>query len=68
MSGFGKCLGYRNTPCPNCGRYRLEHYSEGYDICEKCEWCVQLGKYIDYFDTELFEEDGMDVPPKEGEA
>ena len=47
MSKFGKCEGYKNIPCPNCGRYRLEHYSKGFEICEKCEWCVQLNRYID---------------------
>lgn len=56
MSRFGKCEGYTGTPCPNCGRYRLEHYSKGFEICEKCEWCVQLGEYIDIYAES--EEDG----------
>ena len=58
MSKFGKCEGYRNIPCPNCGRYRLEHYSKGFDICEKCDWCVQLGEYIDRYDADEFGEGG----------
>lgn len=47
MSRFGKCGEYRGFPCPNCGRYRLVHYSKGFDICEKCDWCVELGEYVD---------------------
>lgn len=52
MSRFGKCEGYTDKPCPECGRYRLEHYSNGFDICEKCEWCVQLGEYVDTWEEE----------------
>lgn len=47
MSKFGKCGEYKGFPCPNCGRYRLIHYSKGFDICEKCDWCVQLNRYVD---------------------
>lgn len=47
MTKWGKCLGYTGTPCPNCGRYRLEKYENGKEICEKCEWCPQENKYID---------------------
>ena len=45
MSRFGKGEDYTGFPCPNCGRYRLVHYSKGFDICEKCDWCVQLNRY-----------------------
>ena len=31
MSKFGKCLGYTGTPCPNCGRYRIELYENNKD-------------------------------------
>lgn len=47
MSKFGKCLGYLNTPCPNCGRYRLELYENNKSVCEKCEWCVEDEEYVD---------------------
>ena len=52
MIRYGKCEGYSKKPCPNCGRHRLENYSKGYSICEKCGWCVQLGRYVlaDEFD------------------
>ena len=58
MSKFGRCQGYTGKPCSNCGRYRVEHFEEpyvapnepnfgnGYDICEKCSWCEQLGRYV----------------------
>ena len=53
MSKAGTCEGYLNTPCPKCGRYRLEHWSGDYSICEKCSWCEELGRYVEY-DDELF--------------
>jgi len=42
----------------NCGRYRVEHYSSGFEICEKCRWCEQFHKYIpdDEFYGDDFEE------------
>ena len=46
MSKFGKCLGYTSTPCPNCGRYRLELYENNKRVCEKCEWCVEDEDYV----------------------
>lgn len=49
MSKFGKCLGYLNTPCPNCGRYRLELYENNKSVCEKCEWCVEDEEYVDVY-------------------
>lgn len=49
MADWGKCLGYTGTPCPNCGRYRLELYenSNSKRVCEKCNWCVEDESYID---------------------
>jgi len=44
---LGKCLGYTGKPCPNCGRFRVERYENGKEICEKCEWCLQEGGYVD---------------------
>ena len=44
---WGKYLGYSADPCPNCGRYRLERYENGKEVCEKCGWCPQDGKYVD---------------------
>lgn len=52
---WGKCLGYSSVPCPNCGRYRLEQYENGKQVCEKCEWCPQDGEYINT--QRMFEED-----------
>ena len=47
MKSWGKCLGYTGTPCPNCGRYRLERYENKKEVCEKCGWCPQENQYID---------------------
>lgn len=47
MSIFGECLGYTGTPCPSCGRYRLERYENGNEVCEKCKWCPQLNRYVE---------------------
>jgi ribosomal protein L37AE/L43A len=44
---FGECFGYSNEPCPECGRYRLENYSYGMQVCEKCHWCPQEGRYVE---------------------
>ncbi len=44
---FGLCLGYSNKPCPACGRYRLENYENGKQVCEKCGWCPQENAYVD---------------------
>ena len=44
--------GYLPIECPNCGRHRVEHWSCGKDICEKCHWCIQISGYFtnEYFD------------------
>lgn len=44
---WGRCLGYSNEPCPNCGRYRLELYANHKHVCEKCAWCPEEESYID---------------------
>lgn len=47
MADWGKCLGYTGTPCPNCGRYRLELYENNKRVCEKCSWCAEDKSYVD---------------------
>ena len=47
-----ECEGYISEECENCGRIRVEHYSSGHDICEKCRWCKQLKRYV--LDDELY--------------
>jgi ribosomal protein L37AE/L43A len=44
---FGKCLGYSGDPCPICGRFRLERYENGKEICEKCGWCPQNCEFVE---------------------
>lgn len=44
-------LYYLETECPNCGRLRVEHWSNGKDICEKCLWCIQDEDY--YWEIDL---------------
>jgi ribosomal protein L37AE/L43A len=34
----GKCLGYSDKECNECGRLRVEIYENGDRICEKCNW------------------------------
>ena len=48
---MGENQGYISIDCPNCGRHRVEHWSCGKDICEKCLWCIQEN---DYFYNEYF--------------
>ena len=57
MSKFGKRLKYTGTPCPNCGRYRLELYENNKRVCEKCNWCVEDEEYVDVW--EEWEEDQL---------
>ncbi len=49
MQKWGKCIGYTGTPCPQCGRYRVELYENGKRVCEKCEWCIEDETYIDRY-------------------
>lgn len=44
-SGLDECLGYADFECPNCGRMRVESWSCGKHICEKCHYCVEDGEY-----------------------
>ena len=49
---FGEDEGYTGESCSECSRYRVIHYSKGFDICEKCGWCKQLNRYVS--DDEYF--------------
>lgn len=55
MIGFGKDLGYCNSPCPKCSRYRLIRYEIQRTVCEKCKWCAELERYVT--DEEVFGEE-----------
>ena len=55
MLKVGECQGYIDEDCVNCGRHRVEHYSIGFDICEKCRWCKQLNRQI--LDEEFYDEE-----------
>lgn len=55
MSKFGEYEGYTGEECESCGRVRVEHYSEGFDICEKCRWCKQLQSFVT--NEELYDEE-----------
>lgn len=57
MSKFGECEGYTGEECEQCGRIRVEHYSKGVSICEKCRWCKELGNFVtndDLYDDEEY--------------
>ena len=58
MSKYGNCGEYIRKPCEKCGRHRVEHWSKGFDICEKCGWCEQLNEYIDETDEGYFDSCG----------
>ena len=58
MSKFGNCGEYIRKPCVKCGRHRVEHWSKGFDICEKCGWCEQLNQYINDGDERYFDSCG----------
>ena len=45
MSKLGELIGYIGEACPNCGRVRVEKWSCGKCICEKCHWCIEDGAY-----------------------
>lgn len=55
MLKVGECQGYIDEDCVSCGRHRVEHYSKGFDICEKCRWCKQLNRHI--LDEEFYREE-----------
>lgn len=56
MSRLGENLGYTIDECPNCGRMRVERYSCGKRICEKCYWCIEDKDYVRYYDSDDEEE------------
>ena len=41
----GKCLGYSNKECSNCGRVRVETWENGDKICEKSNWNQDTNEY-----------------------
>lgn len=47
MDKWGNCLAYTGEPCEKCGRYRVERYENGKEVCEKCGWCPQNNEYVD---------------------
>ena len=65
MSKFGDCSEYyTGEDCVNCGRNRVLTYSNGYEICEKCSWCKQLGRYItddEFYDDTDYEKFWADM-------
>ena len=38
---------YDGSECQNCGRVRVEVWSNGMHICEKCNWCIETQNYVD---------------------
>ena len=56
MSKLGELIDYTGDPCPNCGRYRMESWSCGKRICEKCHWCIEDQ---DYYYEELEEDENQ---------
>lgn len=55
MSRFGEYQGYTGEACAKCGRVRVERYSNGFEVCEKCRWCPQLGYCVP--DDEYYADD-----------
>lgn len=53
---MGEYLGYTGKECINCGRNRVETYSTGIEICEKCGtdqkthqiYENEYGNFLDY--------------------
>lgn len=39
-------LGYSDKECINCGRLRVEKYSDGIEICEKCNFDQNKKEYV----------------------
>ena len=44
-------LHYVDIDCPKCGRHRVELWSSGKHICEKCLWCIEDERY--YWENDL---------------
>lgn len=36
---------YTSDECPNCGRMRVELYTNDKRVCEKCHWCIEERQY-----------------------
>lgn len=55
-----ECLGYTGENCINCGRLRVEKWSNGLRICEKCNYDQDKKEYSteinDYFKEKLEKE------------
>ena len=45
MSRLGELIDYTGEECPNCGRVRVEAWTCGKRICEKCHWCIEDNEY-----------------------
>ena len=43
---LGEYLGYIGEPCCNCGRYRVQKFSSGALVCEKC--CTDQNTKLGY--------------------
>jgi ribosomal protein L37AE/L43A len=43
---IGATVWYIGDPCPKCGRFRVERYTCGRSICEKCHYCVEEDRYV----------------------
>lgn len=46
-------LKYVGARCSNCGRIRVEIWSNGWHICEKCNWCIETQDYVDMMDHNM---------------
>lgn len=44
---LGENLGYIDKECINCGRLRVEKYSSGNEICEKCGFEQNTKQYYE---------------------
>ena len=44
---LGDNLGYTGKRCINCGRARVEKYSSGNEICEKCGFEQKTKQYYE---------------------
>jgi hypothetical protein len=42
-----KLLGYSHNPCINCNRIRVEEYTSGKLVCEKCDTDQDTGKIVE---------------------
>ena len=48
---LGYPVKYVPYSCPKCGRQRVELWSSGRHICQKCHWCVQEEVYYNELDV-----------------